>query len=117
MNKNESFLAQKIRAQYEEKVSTDLDALRALDNKVKRPANIFGYVYGTAGALILGTGMSLVTGALGDAMGVGIAIGCVGIAVVSTTYALYKKILAARRAKYVKEITALSDKILHATEA
>jgi len=117
MNKNDQqFVAQKIRAQYMEKESTDLDALRALDSKVSRPANIFAYVFGTVGSLVLGTGMCLAMKVIGNAMIPGIAIGCVGITMVSCTYALYKKLLTKRRAKYKAEIDALSEKILASGE-
>ena len=117
MNKNDQqFIAREIRAQYIEKESTDLDALRALDAKVTRPASVFAYVFGTVGALVLGAGMSLAMKVIGDAMLPGIVIGCVGIAMVGCTYALYKKLLAKRRAKYKGEIQALSEKILASKE-
>ena len=46
MNKNDKdFLVQKIRTQYTEKENTELDALRDLDRKVKRPANVFSCVF------------------------------------------------------------------------
>ena len=61
MNRNDQeFLVQKIRSQYTEKESTELDALRNLDAKVKRPANVFAYVFGSISAVIMGAGMSLV---------------------------------------------------------
>lgn len=61
MNKNDKdFLVQKIRTQYTEKENTELDALRDLDRKVKRPANVFSYVFGSISAIIMGAGMSLV---------------------------------------------------------
>lgn len=60
MNKNDQeFLVQKIRTQYTEKENTQLDALKELDKKVKKPANVFAYTFGTIGALVLGSGMSL----------------------------------------------------------
>ena len=113
MNKKyEQLAAQEIRAQYMEKGISDLDTLRVLDAKVKRPANVFAYVFGTVGSLVLGTGMCLAMKIIGDAMIPGILIGCVGIAMVSCTYALYKKLLAKRRAKYKDQVNALSEKIL-----
>lgn len=113
MNKNDQeFIAQKIRTKYVEKETTALSELRLLDKKVSRPANIFAYVFGTVGALVLGTGMCLAMKVIGDAMLPGIVIGCVGIAMVSSTYALYGKLLSARRAKYRAEIERLSEKIL-----
>lgn len=46
MNRNDQeYLVQKIRIQYTEKEHTQLDALRELDRKVKRPANIFAYYF------------------------------------------------------------------------
>ena len=55
MNKNDQeFLIQKIRTQYTEKEHTDLDALKALDAKVKRPAGIFAYIFGSISAIIMG---------------------------------------------------------------
>ena len=38
MNKNEQYMAEKIRTQYTAREYTELDKLRALDAKVKRPA-------------------------------------------------------------------------------
>lgn len=113
MNKNDqSFIAQKIRTQYMEKQSTELDTLKALDAKVKRPANVFAYTFGTIGALVLGAGMSLAMKVIGDAMVTGIAIGLVGILMVCLTYPIYKGILSSRKKKYADEIIGLSEKIL-----
>ena len=60
-NNDQEFLVQKIRTQYTEKQHTELDALKDLDAKVKRPANVFAYTYGSVSAVIMGAGMSLVT--------------------------------------------------------
>ncbi|MGN0682037.1 MAG: hypothetical protein ACI4JY_00050, partial [Oscillospiraceae bacterium] len=49
MNRNDTeFMVQKIRTQYMEKDSAqkELDLLCELDAEVKRPANVFGYVFG-----------------------------------------------------------------------
>ena len=46
-NNDQEFLVQKIRTQYTEKQHTELDALKELDAKVKRPANVFAYTYGS----------------------------------------------------------------------
>ena len=120
MNRNDKqFIAQKIRAQYMEKAPSELDALRELDAKVKRPANLFAYVFGSISAIIMGAGMSLVMtdiGAilgLGEAMISGIAIGVVGMAMALLTYPIYKGILGSRKKKYSAEILALSEKIMN----
>ena len=120
MNKNDQqFMAQKIRTQYMEKQTTELDALRALDAKVKRPANVFAYVFGSISAIIMGAGMSLCMtdiGAmlgLGEAMIPGIAVGVAGMIMALVNYPIYKGILGSRKKKYGAEILALSEKIMN----
>jgi hypothetical protein len=119
MNKNDKlFIAQKIRTQYMEKEATELDALRELDSKVKRPANIFGYAFGSISAIVMGAGMSLVMTDLGTTLGIGnalvpgIIIGVLGMAMAAVCYPIYKLILDHQKKKYGEEIIALSDKIM-----
>ena len=116
--KDQEFLVQKIRTQYTEKQHTELDELKALDAKVKKPANIFGYTYGCVSAIVMGAGMSLVMTDIGSVVGLasamvpGIAIGVVGLGMALTTYPIYKRILNSRKKKYAPEIMALSEKIM-----
>ena len=119
MNPNDQeFLVQKIRTQYTEKLTTELDALKALDSKVKRPANVFAYIYGSISALIMGAGMSLVMTDIGQTLGIaspmviGIAIGLVGMGLALTTYPIYKVILNRRKKKYGPRILELSEKLM-----
>ena len=117
-NNDQEFLVQKIRTQYTEKQHAELEALKALDVKVKRPANVVAYTYGSVGAIVMGAGMSLVMTDIGamiglaGAMGPGIAIGIVGMVMALTTYPIYKRVLNARKRKYASEILKLSDSIL-----
>ena len=117
-NNDQEFLVQKIRTQYTEKQHTELDALKELDAKVKRPANVFAYTYGSVSAIVMGAGMSLVMTDIGATIGLasamvpGIAIGVVGMGLALTTYPIYKKILNSRKKKYAPEILKLSDKIM-----
>ena len=120
MNKNDQqFMAQKIRTQYMEKTPSELDALRELDSKVKRPANVFAYIFGSISAIIMGSGMSLVMTDIGSILGLGetmipgIAIGVVGLGMALLTYPIYKGILNSRKKKYAKDIIELSDKIVN----
>ena len=120
MNKNDQqFIAQKIRTQYMEKESTELDALRELDAKVKRPANVFAYVFGSISAIVMGAGMSLVMTDIGTTIGIengmvpGIVIGVVGMIMALVNYPIYKGILDNRKQKYGAEILKLSDEILN----
>ena len=120
MNHNDQqFMAQKIRSQYIETAPSAVQELRALDMKVKRPANVFAYVFGSFSAIVMGAGMSLVmtdigaTIGLADAMIPGISTGLVGIAMALLTYPIYRGILNARKRKYADKIIELSDKIMH----
>ena len=119
MNQNDQeFLVQKIRTQYTEKQHTELDALKELDAKVKRPANVFAYTYGSVSAIIMGAGMSLVMTDIGGVIGLasamvpGIAIGVVGLGLALSTYPIYKKMLNARKKKYAPEMLKLSENII-----
>lgn len=121
MHKNDQeYLVQKIRTQYTEREHTELDELKELDRKVKTPANVFGYVFGSISALIMGTGMSLVMTDIGATVGLenpmlpGIVIGVVGMAMAIINYPIYQRILNSRRKRYAEKIIALSDKITRA---
>lgn len=117
-NNDQKFIAQEIRARYMEKEFTDLDALRTLDNKVKRPASVVAYAFGTISALIMGAGMSLTMTDIGTVIGLansmmpGIVIGLTGMLMAIANYPLYQKILASRKKKYAGEILSLSEKLL-----
>ena len=112
MNHTEQEKAKMIRDQYAEKPHTDLDELRELDAAVKRPAKVFAYSYGSTGSLVLGTGMCLAMKVIGSAVAPGVVIGVAGIAMVSSTYSLYKKMLDKRRAQHKDKIDEISSRIL-----
>ena len=117
--KKEQEIATKIRDSYIAKPTekTKLEQLRELDQKVKRPVNIFSYIFGTTGALVMGTGMCMTMGFLGGLMPVGIAVGLVGMGIAAVTYPLHKKILASRKEKYSKQIIAKSNEIINEKNA
>lgn len=123
-SKDTAFIAQKIRAQYTENEKGELDALKTLDKRVKRPANVFAYIFGTIGALTLGSGMSFAMEAIkpGTYFGItigenmmlpGIIIGLIGILIVSINYPIYKKALSSRKKKFAPEILRLSEEIMN----
>ena len=115
--KDQEFIVQKIRSQYTETAHTELDDLKALDAKVKKPANLFGYTYGSISTIVMGAGMSLVMTDIGAKIGLtatmvpGIAVGVVGMGMALSTYPIYKKILNVRKKKYAHQIMELSDRI------
>ena len=116
--KDQEFIVQKIRTQYTEKHHTELDALKALDAKAKKPANVFAYTYGSVSAIVMGAGMSLVMTDIGAMIGLaatmvpGTVIGVVGMGMALTTYPIYKRILNTRKKKYAPQIMALSEKLM-----
>lgn len=118
-NNDQEFLVQKIRTQYTEAKHTELDELKALDAKVKKPANVFAYIYGSVSAIVMGAGMSLVMTDIGAMIGLtsvmvpGIAIGVVGMGMALSTYPICKKILNGRKKKYAPEILKLSEKLMN----
>ena len=125
MNRNDTqFIVQKIRSQYVEAGNSkkELDMLRELDAEVKRPAQVFGYVFGIIGAIIMGAGMSLVMTDIGAMLGInnamtpGIVVGIIGMLMAIVNYPIYKSILASRKEKYAERILKLSEKIMSKEE-
>lgn len=119
MNQNDQeFLVQKIRTQYTEKENTQLDELKALDKKVKTPPAVFSWVFGSIGAIIMGSGMSLVMTDIGSTLGLsapmapGIIIGILGLLMAIINYPVYQKLLSSRRKKFAPQIIALSERIV-----
>ena len=108
-----------IRNKYLPREESKLEELKRLDAKVKKPANVFAYVYGSIGAIVMGAGMSLVMTDIGAMIGLasvmvpGIVIGVVGLGMALSTYPIHKKILNSRKKKYAPEILALSEKIMN----
>lgn len=117
-NHDQQFMAQKIRAQYMEKQTTELDELRRLDAKVKRPASVFAYIFGSIGAVVMGAGMSLVMTDIGASIGLtnamipGIIVGVIGMAMALVNYPIYKGILKSRKRKYGSKILEMSERII-----
>jgi hypothetical protein len=113
MSNNEMKLAEKIHASYQEKTETKLDKLKAMDRRVKRPAQVVAYIFGSIGALVLGGGMCLAMPEVIEGyMPLGIGIGLVGILMVSVNYPVFKAHLASRKRKAAAEILKLSGEIL-----
>lgn len=108
---------ERIRANYVQKETTKFDELKALNRKVKRPAQVFAYTFGAISSLVLGTGMSLamkvIGGGLSFAMPLGIGVGLLGILFCSVNYPIFKSILRKRKEKYSSKIIELSDSLLN----
>ncbi len=114
MNDKEISTVKKIRSRYEEREMTKLDELKELDKEVRSPADIFAYIFGVLGALILGIGMCLAMPEVTEGyMVLGIIIGIVGLCMVSVCYPLRNKLLESRKARYASKILELSGEILN----
>lgn len=125
MNQNDTYtLIHKIREKYTKTEPSRLDALIALDKKIARPAKIGAYIFGGVGALVMGSGMSLImtdiAASLGMAqptMATGIIIGVVGLAMAAVNYPIYRAMVSARRRRHADEILAISQELLDEQEA
>lgn len=112
-------LVSSIRSQYVAREPSKLDDLKKLDRKVKRPAKIFGYAFGTVGALVMGSGMSLMMTDIGKTIGLNgdltlpaVAVGVVGMVMAAVTYPIYQKILNRRKKRFSAEVLKLSNEIM-----
>ena len=107
--------AEQIAHEYAPKKTSKVVALKKLDQKAKRPAEIFTYTFGIMFSLILGTGMSLCLGAVGGgtiiSMVIGVIVGIVGLIGCGINYPLYKKILEKNKQKYGSDIIRLAKEI------
>lgn len=107
--------AEQLANEYAPKDTSKVVALRKLDAKAKRPANIFTYTLGVVAALIFGTGMCLAMGQIGSgttgSFVLGIVIGVIGMVGMGINYPIYKKLLANGKQKYAFEIMELAKEI------
>lgn len=111
----DKIIAEKIAGEYATKTTSKLVALKKLDRKAKRPAEIFAYTFGTIMSLVLGTGMCFAMGVIGGnstvSIIIGIIVGLVGIFGISINYFIYKKILTNGKMKYGSDIVQLAKEI------
>lgn len=120
MNRNDQhFMVERIRTQYMDRQPSELDELKALDAKVKRPANVFAYIFGSVSAVVMGSGMSLVMTDIGATLSIpqpmmlGIGVGIMGLAMALITYPIYKGILNSRKKKYAARILEISERLMN----
>ena len=78
----DKIIAEKIASEYAPKTTSKVIALKKLDRKAKRTANIFGYTFGTVCSLILGTGMSFAMGVIGNDSTTSMIVGIVVVLLV-----------------------------------
>ncbi len=114
---DQNYIISKIRSAYTPKQAGDLEELRRLDAQVRRPAQVFSYIFGSISALIMGTGMSLIMTDIAAILGIpyalpiGIVAGVIGMLLAIVNYPMHNAILNSRKRKYAPTILALSDKL------
>lgn len=112
--------AESIANEYSVKKTSKVVALKKLDRKAKRGANIFAYTFGIVSALVLGTGMCLSMDVIGNGTQMsficGIIIGVIGIVGVAVNYPIYKKIKKSGMEKYAGDIIRLANEISERSE-
>lgn len=101
----------KIREKYVPKEADKMEQLRRLDAGVTQKATTLSLVAGIVGALVLGVGMCccMVWTSL---FVLGIVVGIIGIAAVSTAYPLYNYVIKKEREKIAPEIIRLTDELM-----
>ena len=114
MNTDKAY-AEKIASEYAPKETRKVIALKKLDNRAKRPANVFAFTFGVMMSLLLGVGMCLSMKVIGDGSTLytvlGVVVGVIGIVGVSVNYASYRKLLDNSKKKYSADIIALANQI------
>lgn len=113
----------KIRERYESDPSSEegkLERLHRLDRGVVKKARAAALSVGIVGSLVLGIGMSLVMSDFSSVLGryegynivIGMAIGIVGVALVSAAYPIYKHVQRREKEKVAPEILRLADELM-----
>lgn len=106
--------AESIAKEYAPKDHSKTVALKKLDAKAKRPANIFAYTFGIIFSLVAGAGMSLSMQVIGGTLPLtvlGIVLGVIGFTACAVNHPIYKKILEKGKKKYAFEIVELAKQI------
>ena len=106
-----------IRSKYLPREEDKLEQLRKLHAVPTRKAQASALTLGTIGALVLGSGMSLVLTDIGAMLGnlamvLGILVGIVGMVLVALAYPIYNRTLKKEREHIAPEILRLSDELL-----
>ena len=110
----------RIRQKYEPQEEDGMSRLRKLDAKATGKATAVSLILGIVGALVMGSGMSLVMTDLGAGLGltsvtgmvIGILVGLLGIFLVAVAYPVYSNVLKKEREKVAPEILRLTEQLM-----
>ncbi len=107
-----------IRKKYLAPEEDKMERLRKLHYSATQKAQVWSLVLGIFGALIMGSGMSLVMTDIGEMIGLtnalipGIVIGVIGMIPVILAYPTYNRVLKKERERIAPEILRLSDELM-----
>ena len=110
----------KIRQKYLSQEEDRMNLIRKLDNSVTQKATMFSIIIGVIGALVMGSGMSLIMTDLGTWLGfnsilgliLGIILGFIGMVFVALAYPVYSKVLRTEREKIAPQILKLTEELM-----
>lgn len=109
---------QNIRKKYLAPEEDKMERLRKLHYSATQKAQAWALALGVMGALVMGSGMSLVMTSIGETLGLsnafipGIVIGIIGMIPVAFAYPTYNHILKKERQRIAPEILRLSDELM-----
>lgn len=111
---------ERIRKKYMPQEEDKMARLRRLDQSAYRKATAWAIALGVIGALILGTGMSLIMTDLGQLLGlspeaamlVGVPAGLAGMVLTALAYPVYHRVLKKERARIAPEVLQLTEELM-----
>lgn len=106
-----------IRKKYLPPEEDKMDKLRRLHHSASQKAQAWSIAMGVMGALVLGTGMSIVMTELGLLLGelslvIGILVGLAGLVLVALAYPVYNRVLKKERQRIAPEILRLTEELM-----
>ena len=108
----DKFYAEQIANEYSPKDTSKVVKLKKLDSKAKMPATIFTYSFGIISALVLGVGMCLTMGEIGNgttvSMVFGIIIGVIGMIGMGTGVKIDQPLVLDTDFKSIASMTAVA---------
>ncbi len=114
MNTDKIF-AQAIANEYSKKENSKVVALKKLDKKAKLPSLVFAYTFGILSSLLLGVGMCLCMGKLGNGETgffiTGIFLGVLGMIGCAVNYPIFCKLRQRGKEKYANDVITLANEI------
>lgn len=110
----------RIRQKYQVREEDGMSKLRKMDAKVSQKATVVSLILGIVGALVMGSGMSLILTDFGGVLGMtgvasivaGIIAGLFGIVFAALAYPVYNMVLKKERDKIAPEILRLTEELM-----